>query len=213
MPREVLVGDVRIRAVGKSKAGTAVTVPAEEMRHGTFASASEKAIQMVKDVYFEGLGWRKTPVYLLGSLRVRDQVKGPAMIIDDTQTILVAPNATATVLTQHVVIDMASQNVDRSLSGPVLDPIQLSVFGHRFMGIAEQMGRTLQKTSVSTNIKERLDFSCALFSEDGRLVANGKRSHRSRRQEADFSKLLMSPSIWVACSMQYCGNMSTGKAG
>lgn len=53
-----------------------------------------------------------------------------------------------------------------------LDSIQLSVFGHRFMSIAEQMGRTLQRTAISTNIKERLDFSCALFGPDGGLVAN-----------------------------------------
>jgi 5-oxoprolinase (ATP-hydrolysing) len=53
-----------------------------------------------------------------------------------------------------------------------LDSIELSIFGHRFMSIAEQMGLTLQKTSVSTNIKERLDFSCALFDHEGNLVAN-----------------------------------------
>ena len=53
-----------------------------------------------------------------------------------------------------------------------LDPIELSIFGHRFMSIAEQMGITLQKTSASTNIKERLDFSCALFDPEGHLVAN-----------------------------------------
>lgn len=53
-----------------------------------------------------------------------------------------------------------------------LDAIQLSVFSHRFMSIAEQMGKTLQRTAVSTNIKERLDFSCALFGPDGGLVAN-----------------------------------------
>jgi 5-oxoprolinase (ATP-hydrolysing) len=52
------------------------------------------------------------------------------------------------------------------------DPVQLSIFGHRFMGIAEQMGRTLQRTSISVNIKERLDFSCAVFGPGGGLVAN-----------------------------------------
>jgi len=52
------------------------------------------------------------------------------------------------------------------------DPVMLSIFGHRFMGIAEQMGKTLARTSVSVNIKERLDFSCALFTKDGGLVAN-----------------------------------------
>lgn len=56
--------------------------------------------------------------------------------------------------------------------GTKCDPIQLAIFSHRFMGIAEQMGRTLQRTSISVNIKERLDFSCALFGPDGSLVAN-----------------------------------------
>ena len=54
----------------------------------------------------------------------------------------------------------------------VEDPVQLSIFGHRLMGIAELMGRTLARTSISVNIKERLDFSCALFAPDGGLVAN-----------------------------------------
>lgn len=54
----------------------------------------------------------------------------------------------------------------------LVDPIKLTIFGHRFMGIAEQMGRTLQKTSLSLNIKERLDFSCSIFSPNGDLVAN-----------------------------------------
>jgi len=53
-----------------------------------------------------------------------------------------------------------------------VDPIVLSIFGHRFMAIAEQMGNALQKTSVSTNVKERLDFSCAIFDATGGLVAN-----------------------------------------
>jgi len=53
-----------------------------------------------------------------------------------------------------------------------LDPVHLSIFSHRFMSIAEQMGRVLQRTSISTNIKERLDFSCALFGPDGGLVSN-----------------------------------------
>ena len=59
-----------------------------------------------------------------------------------------------------------------NVSATVLDPVALSVFRHRFMGIAEQMGRVLQNVSVSANIKERLDFSCAIFTPEGSLVAN-----------------------------------------
>lgn len=100
-------------------------------------------------------------------------VSGPAIIIDNTQTIIVIPGAQAKVLTSHVVIDMAGERSQKAGDGElVVDPIKLSIFGHRFMGIAEEMGRTLQKTSISLNIKERLDFSCAIFSPDGELVAN-----------------------------------------
>ena len=175
MPRDVYVGDVRIRAVGKSSASASATVAAQEMERVAHKPASASAVQMTKQVYFEGgLGWQQTPVYLLTSLQEGEQVTGPAMIIDNTQTIVIQPNAVATALSEHVLIDIDVSGAQKKspTGGPVLDPVQLSVFGHRFMGIAEQMGRTLQKTSVSTNIKERLDFSCALFSEDGRLVAN-----------------------------------------
>ncbi|CAN0369803.1 unnamed protein product, partial [Discosporangium mesarthrocarpum] len=70
----------------------------------------------------------------------------------------------------------------------VLDPVYLSIFAHRFMGIAEQMGRTLQdsETSISVNIKERLDFSCAIFDSSGGLVANAPHLpvHLGAMQEA-----------------------------
>lgn len=97
------------------------------------------------------------------------------MIIDNTQTIVVVPNARARILTSHVVIDLAeakSRAASTDLATQAVDPVKLSIFSHRFMSIAEQMGRTLQKTSLSLNIKERLDFSCAIFSPDGELVAN-----------------------------------------
>lgn len=70
-------------------------------------------------------------------------------------------------LTSHVVIDVKEPSSVAMKDPTTVDHIQLSVFGHRFMSIAEQMGRALQKTAVSLNIKERLDFSCALFGPDG----------------------------------------------
>jgi 5-oxoprolinase (ATP-hydrolysing) len=99
------------------------------------------------------------------------KIKGPAMILDATQSILIIPEAEAKILSKHIVIDI--QPLSNSLSSSTtVDPIQLSVFAHRFMSIAEQMGRILQKTSMSLNIKERLDFSCAVFGPDAGLVAN-----------------------------------------
>ncbi|GAB1212198.1 hypothetical protein ATERTT37_001330 [Aspergillus terreus] len=90
----------------------------------------------------------------------------------ERMTLVIAPDAEARVLTSHVVIDVKEPSSVAMKDPTTVDHIQLSVFGHRFMSIAEQMGRALQKTAVSLNIKERLDFSCALFGPDGGLVAN-----------------------------------------
>lgn len=126
-----------------------------------------------KEVYFADGGRQQTKVFRLDDLNPGSMIPGPAIIIDKTQTIIVVPGAQAKVLTSHVVVDLAQEGSRDIGSGElVVDPIKLSIFGHRFMGIAEEMGRTLQKTSISLNIKERLDFSCAIFSPDGELVAN-----------------------------------------
>lgn len=71
-----------------------------------------------------------------------------------------------------VAVDSLSSSSSLVQSSERVDPVLLSIFSHRFMSIAEQMGRTLQRTAISTNIKERLDFSCALFDAQGGLVAN-----------------------------------------
>lgn len=93
--------------------------------------------------------------------------------MDKTQTLLVLPNARATALQNRIVIKVGNAVTSQeTVPADVVDPVKLSIFGHRFMSIAEQMGRTLQKTAVSLNIKERLDFSCAIFGPDGGLVAN-----------------------------------------
>ncbi|GME35855.1 5-oxoprolinase (ATP-hydrolysing) [Neofusicoccum parvum] len=76
------------------------------------------------------------------------------------------------VLDSHVIIDMPSKEILSVEEESSINPVELSTFASRFMSIAEQMGNTLQRTSISTSIKERLDFSCALFTPDGKLVAN-----------------------------------------
>ncbi|OKL59785.1 hypothetical protein UA08_04737 [Talaromyces atroroseus] len=176
LPRDVCIGDVRLRAVGRKRGTGERSLPPSKQLEAlsSIQGPAAEAKFMTKKVYFEQHGWQSTPVYRLETLPVGNRLVGPALIIDKTQTILVTPGAKATVLKSHIVIDIIPES-SASASDPVVrtvDPVQLSVFGHRFMGIAEQMGRTLQKTSVSTNIKERLDFSCAIFSGDGQLVAN-----------------------------------------
>ncbi|KAL6404418.1 hydantoinase B/oxoprolinase [Ilyonectria robusta] len=170
--KSIIVDDIRIRATGlaRQKEAKSPFVQLKAVQDKIVLTARPSGTSLV---YFEDHGHLNTPIYELQGIDVGTRISGPAMIIDNTQTILVTPGVTATTLDSYVIIDGALK--DGFKSQPTTEefsPIQLTVFGHRFMSIAEQMGRTLQKTAVSTNIKERLDFSCAIFSPDGGLVAN-----------------------------------------
>ncbi|RDW85320.1 putative hydantoinase oxoprolinase protein [Coleophoma cylindrospora] len=170
-PRDVLVDDIRVRSVGR---GMDVQVSsAFEQLEGLneFPYLGRDYAASTRKVYFEKTGWTDTNVYQLGDLPKNQKISGPAIIIDATQTIVLDPAAEATILAEHVVIELLDTE-KKEIGLESVDPIQLSVFGHRFMSVAEQMGQTLQKTSISTNIKERLDYSCAIFSADGGLTAN-----------------------------------------
>ena len=180
--RDIIVDDVRVRGIGKSFKGQVKTVDEQlrEIRPKACKIASEKQ-HSTSQVYFEG-GRRETPIFELPSIEVGDQIKGPAILADGTQTIIVTPGAAALMIETHIIIDIGDEVQETSISTESVDPIMLSIFAHRFMAIAEQMGRALQKTSVSTNVKERLDYSCALFDADGGLVANGTYLHRRNVQ-------------------------------
>ncbi|KAI9370457.1 Hydantoinase B/oxoprolinase-domain-containing protein [Aspergillus egyptiacus] len=170
--RPVLVDDIRVRTIASSKVRDEKS-PLVQLREATMQDI-KTAPDLTTKTYFDGQSGRlDTPVYQLDKIEKNSRVHGPAIIIDETQTIVVAPDAVASVLETCIVIDLKESKTTPEEKGPSdIDTIRLSIFGHRFMSIAEQMGRTLQKTAVSTNIKERLDFSCALFSPDGGLVAN-----------------------------------------
>nr|CAD7404141.1 unnamed protein product [Timema cristinae] len=173
--RNIVVDDIRVRGVGKSLAHSTVNI--------TVADSSPPVDRITK-VYFEE-GYQDTSVYLLENLRSGHTLPGPAIIMDKLSTILVEPDCTAIITRAgDVKITIGSGQLGRI--GTELDSIQLSIFSHRFMSIAEQMGRILQRTSISTNIKERLDFSCALFGPDGGLVSNAPHIpvHLGSMQEA-----------------------------
>lgn len=169
--REILVDDIRIRSVGRGM-DIQVTDAFEQLENNEEPPilGNEDAASTRK-VYFEKEGWVDSNVYQLGELPKDHRIRGPAMIIDATQTIVLDPASEATILAEHVIIELLDTE-KKKIGIESVDPIQLSVFGHRFMSVAEQMGQTLQKTSISTNIKERLDYSCAIFSADGGLTAN-----------------------------------------
>ncbi|ETI25000.1 hypothetical protein G647_04370 [Cladophialophora carrionii CBS 160.54] len=168
--RDTIVDDVRVRGIGKSFRGMSKTADQQLKDIKPQDVAPEKAHSTAK-VYFEG-GRQDTRIYKLEDLEVGARVAGPAIIADGMQTIIVTPGASALVIETHVVINIGEEGTSKKANAEEVDPILLSIFAHRFMAIAEQMGRALQKTSVSTNVKERLDYSCALFDEQGGLVAN-----------------------------------------
>ncbi|KAK6949159.1 hypothetical protein Daesc_009233 [Daldinia eschscholtzii] len=171
--KKVHIDDVRVRGVGKSTEVSHDNSKLVKELKSNFSEVKEGEDRITQAYFSEG-GLQPTKVFRLNAIAPGSIVNGPAIIIDNTQTIVVVPGSQARVLTSHVVINLVDEKPQQSQEEQelVVDPIKLSIFGHRFMSIAEQMGRALQKTSVSINIKERLDFSCAIFSPDGQLVAN-----------------------------------------
>ena len=118
--------------------------------------------------------WALAGVFRRAALAPGNSVTGPALIIEDNQTIVVEPGWRAEITTHdHVLLSRQERMArDMAIGTTEADPILLEVFNNLFMSIAEQMGVTLQNTAQSVNIKERLDFSCAVFDATGALVAN-----------------------------------------
>ncbi|MEE8279971.1 MAG: hydantoinase B/oxoprolinase family protein [Alphaproteobacteria bacterium] len=124
------------------------------------------------EVYTAG-GFVETPVFERAALLPRDRIDGPAIIIEANATTVVEPGWQAEVTERnHLVLARAKPVARRAAVGTDVDPVMLEIFNNLFMSIAEQMGETLANTAYSVNIKERLDFSCAIFDPAGSLIAN-----------------------------------------
>jgi 5-oxoprolinase (ATP-hydrolysing) len=123
--------------------------------------------------FFSGGQWRDAPVFDLERLKPGQRVPGPALIVEAHNTIVVEDGWQAEITPRlHLVMTRIRALPRRTAIGTEADPVMLEVFNNLFMSIAEQMGVTLEKTAYSVNIKERLDFSCAVFAPDGSLIAN-----------------------------------------
>jgi 5-oxoprolinase (ATP-hydrolysing) len=115
----------------------------------------------------------EAPVFRREQLRAGDRVDGPAIIAEATATTIVEPGWRAECTARGDLLLTRVVALARAAAiGTKVDPIMLEIFNNLFMSIAEQMGSTLEKTSYSVNIKERLDFSCAIFDQQGALIAN-----------------------------------------
>jgi 5-oxoprolinase (ATP-hydrolysing) len=123
--------------------------------------------------FFSDGKWHNATVYTRDQLLPGHKIKGPAIVIEPHQTVVVEPGWQAAVTAKnHLVLTRIVKLKRTAAIGTKADPIMLEVFNNLFMSIAEQMGVALQNTAYSVNIKERLDFSCAVFAHDGTLVAN-----------------------------------------
>lgn len=122
---------------------------------------------------YSGGAWHEAALCVREDLRAGDVVDGPAIIAEKNATTVVEPGWRARITAlDHIVLDRATPRAVKFAAGTQVDPVLLEVFNNLFMNIAEQMGLQLQNTAYSVNIKERLDFSCALFDADGNLIAN-----------------------------------------
>jgi 5-oxoprolinase (ATP-hydrolysing) len=163
--RALLVEAVSVEVIG------ATAAPAEAASPLTPRAGAAEAAAMV-DVFTGGRRHR-APVYRREALRPGDRIAGPAIVAEANATTVVEPGWRAELTPlDHLVLERV-EAPDRSRAiGTSVDPVMLEIFNNLFMSIAEQMGFALANTAYSVNIKERLDFSCALFDAEGNLIAN-----------------------------------------
>ena len=152
---EAIGGGVRFKEKPRKTTGRKLPAPA---RHARFFSSGN---------------WQRANVYLRATLALGHKIKGPAIIIEPHQTVVIEHGWRAELTPRdHLVLRRVQKLVRARAIGTHADPVMLEVFNNLFMSIAEQMGVALQNTAYSVNIKERLDFSCAVFDGEGSLVAN-----------------------------------------
>ncbi|HJS39397.1 MAG TPA: hydantoinase B/oxoprolinase family protein [Burkholderiales bacterium] len=162
---------------GKQLIVEAVSVEAlsagESFRPVSKEKGGNGAIEETRVRMYTGGRWHETPLYRREKLSTGARISGPAIIAEANATTVVEPGWRATVTPlDHLVLERVVPREKRVALGTEADPVMLEIFNNLYMSIAEQMGLRLQNTAYSVNIKERLDFSCALFDADGQLIAN-----------------------------------------
>jgi len=141
-------------------------------RGQTLPPVAAPAPAATRRVWF-GKGWRDAPIYNRDALRRGARIQGPAIVAEANATTVLEPGWRATVDPADCLILTRARRAARTEAvGTRADPVLLEVFNNLFMHVAEQMGVVLENTAHSVNIKERLDFSCALFDAGGELIAN-----------------------------------------
>ncbi len=163
--KNIIVEAISVEAVGKTEI---------HQEHGADYTIKINSPEPVKQTKFYYAGqYVNSSVYMRDDLKPGDQIVGPAIVIESTGTTVVEPGWTMdTTRYNHLVLKRTTPRPKRKAIGTYADPVMLEVFNNLFMSIAEQMGASLENSAYSVNIKERLDFSCAIFDTSGDLVAN-----------------------------------------
>jgi 5-oxoprolinase (ATP-hydrolysing) len=162
--KEVVVEAVSVEAVGGGAKFSEPEIP---------VIPAPLPLPKQRTCFFSGSAWHDAAVYLRNQLAPGHRILGPAVLIEPHQTVVVEDGWQAELTVKnHLVLTRVVPRARAHAIGTEADPVMLEVFNNLFMSIAEQMGISLQNTAYSVNIKERLDFSCAVFAHDGSLVAN-----------------------------------------
>jgi 5-oxoprolinase (ATP-hydrolysing) len=162
--KALVVEAISVEAVG---GGAKFSEPVAEKTTAPLPAAARRTR------FYSGGAWHDAPVFTRGQLAPGHGIDGPAIVIEPHQTVVAEEGWRAEVTAKnHLLLTRAMPLTRSHAIGTHADPVMLEVFNNLFMAIAEQMGVALQNTASSVNIKERLDFSCAVFSADGTLVAN-----------------------------------------
>ncbi|MGH6833580.1 MAG: hydantoinase B/oxoprolinase family protein, partial [Methyloceanibacter sp.] len=160
--------DIEIEAIEVEAKGGGEPIAEPELSTKVTTPAKPHAISRL----FTSGSWHESPIYLRADLAPGHVIEGPALIIEDHQTVVVEPEWEAHVTSRnHLLLTRGTKRKEARI-GKRADPVMVEVFNNLFVSIAEQMGYALQNTARSVNIKERLDFSCAIFDARGRLIAN-----------------------------------------
>jgi 5-oxoprolinase (ATP-hydrolysing) len=163
--RALIVEAVSVEALGRSEAPPETPLPSSP-RAGPLAACNTVCT-------FAAGAWRDTAIHRRAGIQPGDVITGPAIVAEDNATTVVEAGWQAEVTPYgHLVLRRVEALPERRAIGTTADPVMLEIFNNLFMSIAEQMGLRLQNTAHSVNIKERLDFSCAIFDASGNLVAN-----------------------------------------
>lgn len=163
--RGLIVEAAVVEAIGRGEAADAA--PAISTREDGAPTA------VAHEPMYSGGAWHRTPIYMREALCAGDRVAGPAIIVEANATTVIEPGWQGELRADGgLVLERVVPLPGRTVLGTEADPVMLEVFNNLYMAIAEQMGVRLANTAYSVNIKERLDFSCALFDAEGRLIAN-----------------------------------------